>query len=147
MACRSAADGRSKLARIHSVFLHRSQRIRMASAGVAEEPLQIGWRIPVLHAAMDASNANQLTGLMSLGERPRARSPFSTLLWHRERNRNICLAPSSLGNKVDHRILRANGNAKHNADGVMLVAVLRICDADPYPFDPAIAQADGSRAG
>ena len=35
MACRSAADGRSKLARIHSVFLHRSQRIRMAPAGIS----------------------------------------------------------------------------------------------------------------
>ena len=35
MACRSAADGRSKLARIHSIFLHRSQRIRMASAGMS----------------------------------------------------------------------------------------------------------------
>jgi hypothetical protein len=32
MACRSAADGRSKLARIHSLLLHRSQRIRIASA-------------------------------------------------------------------------------------------------------------------
>ena len=33
---------------------------------VAEKPLQIGWRIPVLHAAVYATYANQLTGIMSL---------------------------------------------------------------------------------
>jgi hypothetical protein len=43
---------------------------------VAEKPLQIGWRIPVLHSAVDANNANQLTGIMSIGEPPSARRCF-----------------------------------------------------------------------
>ena len=51
---------------------------------VAEKPLQISWRIPALHTAMDASNANQLTGIMGFGERPRARALFSTIFRHRE---------------------------------------------------------------
>jgi hypothetical protein len=39
---------------------------------VAEELLQIARRIPALHAAMDAANANELTGFVRFAERPGA---------------------------------------------------------------------------
>ena len=62
-----------------------------------------------------------------LGERPCARSLFSILFRHGERNKNKCLAPSSRWHKLRGRILYPKDNAKHNTCGLLALPIRSTC--------------------